>query len=201
MQISLPRDRRSHQRQKPHPCAVRPAHAAALPGAGDAAARKRRSQRCGWVIREHALTLPALVCLDRIVRGVEIEDQAARRAFVGLNEQANEEVVHSALIHADLAIAVFVRPRRMLQPVERRWPPLGLPLAPPFRGISSSPFAHARHVTNHTGKKRGEPASVRGPEPGGRALREEKCRGAAYFPSQKPFADNDLVCLICSMRR
>ena len=36
-----------------------------------------------------------------------------------LDEETDEEVLHGALIHADLAIAVLVRPRRMLQSVER----------------------------------------------------------------------------------
>ena len=45
----------------------------------------------------------------------------ARRGCVRLNEEADEQLLHGVLIHADLAVAVVIRAWRMFQPVQRRF--------------------------------------------------------------------------------
>jgi hypothetical protein len=60
-----------------------------------------------------------LIAVDRIVRGVQIEDQPSGRFLPGLNEQADEQPFHGVFVHADFMVALSVRLRGMFQPVER----------------------------------------------------------------------------------
>jgi len=63
---------------------------------------------------------PFLLAVDRIVRGIEIDDQPARRLVVGLCHHRHKQTFHRGGVVRDLVI--WVRPdlRRMLQPIEGR---------------------------------------------------------------------------------
>ena len=75
--------------------------------------------------------------MDRIVRGIEIEDQPAGRGLSGLNEKADEQPFHGLFVHTDFMVAVSSRLWRMLQPVERG-------LAREHRAIGAAGFELAR---------------------------------------------------------
>ena len=61
-----------------------------------------------------------LMAVQRILGGVEIEDDLLRRFGVGLQEQTNEQLLNGGRIMADLVIARGLRPAQF-QPVERRF--------------------------------------------------------------------------------
>ena len=61
---------------------------------------------------------------------------------VGLEKEADEQPFHRALVHAQLAIAVFVRPWRMLKAVQRG-------LARQHSAIGAARFRLARDKAEH----------------------------------------------------
>ena len=63
-----------------------------------------------------------LIAMDGVVGRVEIEDDALGRRRVGLEKEADEQPFHCALVHAQLAIAVFVCFWRALKAVQRGLP-------------------------------------------------------------------------------
>ena len=69
-------------------------------------------------VKEPAL----LIAVDGIVGRVEVKDNALRRGCVGLEKEADEQPFHRALVHAQLAIAVFIGLWRVLKPVQRGLP-------------------------------------------------------------------------------
>jgi hypothetical protein len=57
---------------------------------------------------------------DGIVGRVEDKDDALRRRWLALEKQADEQPFHRSLVQAQLAIAVFARPWRVFEPIQRR---------------------------------------------------------------------------------
>lgn len=62
-----------------------------------------------------------LVAMQRIIGGVEIEHDLARRLVVGFHEQLDEQGFNRILVVADLMIARRLPDTAMLQPVQRRF--------------------------------------------------------------------------------
>ena len=60
---------------------------------------------------------PFLVAVERVVRGIEIEDDPLGRPRVRLQEQGDEQLLDRPPVVADPVVAVERRGRRMLQPV------------------------------------------------------------------------------------
>ena len=83
-----------------------------------------------------------LIAMDGVVGRVEIEDDALGRRRVGLEKEADEQPFHCALVHAQLAIAVFVCFWRVLKAVQR-----GLPRQ--HSAIGAARFRLARDKTEH----------------------------------------------------
>jgi len=83
-----------------------------------------------------------LMAVHRIVRCIEIENEAAGSGCVGLNEQVDEQPLHCLAVHGEFAVAVFGILRRMLQPVERR-------LASKHGAVGTARFELARHQPEH----------------------------------------------------
>lgn len=66
---------------------------------------------------------PLLRAVDRIVRGIEIEDDLLRRRRMRLQEQIDEQPLDRRSVMANLVIPARPTHRRMLQPVQRRLSP------------------------------------------------------------------------------
>jgi hypothetical protein len=62
---------------------------------------------------------PLLLAMQRIIRGIEVERDPARRRPMRLEKQINEQPVHRRRIVADLVVARWFR-LRQFQPVQRR---------------------------------------------------------------------------------
>ena len=62
---------------------------------------------------------PLLLAVQRVVGGVEVEDDLLRRPLVRLQEQIDEQVGERRRVVTDLVIAVIGPQRGVLQPVER----------------------------------------------------------------------------------
>jgi hypothetical protein len=80
--------------------------------------------------------------MNGIVRGIEIEDNTLGRRRTAFKKQADKQPLQGLLIHAELAVAVIVRPRRMLKPVQRG-------LAREHRTVRPPRFKLAGEKTQH----------------------------------------------------
>ena len=70
-----------------------------------------------------AVEEPALlVAVQRIVGGVEVENDLLGRRAVRLQEDIDEDALQRLRVVADLVVAVAAAPRRVLQPVDRALP-------------------------------------------------------------------------------
>jgi hypothetical protein len=87
---------------------------------------------------EEALLLMA----HRIVRSLEIENEAAGSGFVGLNEQVDEQRLHRLAVDGEFAVAVLGILRRMFRPVECR-------LACAHCAVGAARFQFARYQPKH----------------------------------------------------
>jgi hypothetical protein len=62
---------------------------------------------------------PLLVAVQRVIRGIEIENDLLGRRRVSLQEQRDEQLLDRRRVVADLMVAIERRGRRVLEPVER----------------------------------------------------------------------------------
>ncbi len=90
-----------------------------------------------------AMEEPAfLIAVDRIVGGVEVEDDALRRGCLAFEKEADKQPLHGLLVQTEFAITVIFRPWRVFEPVQRR-------LASQRRAVGSLRFQLSRHKPQH----------------------------------------------------
>ncbi len=83
-----------------------------------------------------------LIAVDRIVRGVEIEDDALGRRGLAFEKEADKQPLHGLFVHAELAVTVLFGPWRVLEPVQRGFPGQD-------RAIGAAGFELARDKAKH----------------------------------------------------
>ena len=73
---------------------------------------------------------PLLVPMDRIVRGVQIQNDLWRRFSMGLEKDLHQQAIHCRLVHRDLLVAFLLAHRfsRQLQAIQRALARQGLAL-------------------------------------------------------------------------